>query len=191
MNPTTQKELSTLANVISEPHKEGQSKVYKLGVFADEAHAKDILSKVQKITGLEKSFIKKVDLKQKTAAERMNSDLLLVYPKNISVKAEDKTLKSEDKAVKSEVKTAVKTEDKSTVKSEEKAVKTEVKNTAKTEDKNIVKSDASKSNDVKNDKTTAAIKSEYKVQIGAYKDPSKSKLPDLKEIGEMEQLINT
>ena len=199
MNPTTQKELSTLANVISEPHKEGQSKVYKLGVFADEAHAKDILSKVQKITGLEKSFIKKVDLQQKTAAERMNSDLLLVYPKNISVKAEDKTLKSEDKAVKSEVKTVVKTEDKSTVKSEEKAVKTEVKNTAKTEDKvssktedkNIVKSDASKSNDVKNDKTTAAIKSEYKVQIGAYKDPSKSKLPDLKEIGEMEQLLNT
>jgi hypothetical protein len=199
MNPTTQKELSTLANVISEPHKEGQSKVYKLGVFADEAHAKDILSKVQKITGLEKSFIKKVDLQQKTAAERMNSDLLLVYPKNISVKAEDKTLKSEDKAVKSEVKTVVKTEDKSTVKSEEKAVKTEVKNTAKTEDKvssktedkNIVKSDASKTNDVKNDKTTAAIKSEYKVQIGAYKDPSKSKLPDLKEIGEIEQLLNT
>ena len=199
MNPTTQKELSSLANVISEPHKEGQSKVYKLGVFADEAHAKDILSKVQKITGLEKSFIKKVDLQQKTAAERMNSDLLLVYPKNISVKAEDKTLKSEDKAVKSEVKTAVKTEDKSTAKSEEKAVKTENKTavktedkvSSKTEDKNIVKTDASKTTDVKNDKTTAAIKSEYKVQIGAYKDPSKSKLPDLKEIGEIEQLLNT
>jgi hypothetical protein len=213
MNAATQKELSTLANVISEPHKEGKSNVYKLGVFADEAHAKDILSKVQKIAGLEKSFIKKVDLQQKTAAERMNSDLLLVYPKNLSVKVEDKTLKAEDKAVKSESKTTVKTEDKSIAKPEDKTVKTEVKNTvktedkspvkteektaktevktsSKTEDKSSVKTEVSKSNDLKNDKPTAVIKSEYKVQIGAYKDATKAKLPDLKGLGEIEQVLN-
>jgi hypothetical protein len=189
MNATTQKELSSLANIITEPYKEGQSKVYRLGVFAEEAHAKEILAKVQSIVGLEKSFIKKTELPQKTASEKMNSELILVYPKSASVKtedkivkaadkttvkAEDKTVKAEDKTVKAADKTTVKADDKTTVKAEDKSVKAA--------DKSTVKSD------VKPNTKIAVV--EYKVQIGAYKDPSKSKLPDLTGIGVKEQLLN-
>jgi len=229
MNATTQKELSALANIISEPYKEGQSKVYRLGVFAEEAHAKEILAKVQTIVGLEKSFIKKTELQQKTSSEKMNSELLLVYPRITAVKTEAKSVKSEentlkntdktsvkteDKSVKTNDKTTVKTEDKTSVKTEYKTVKTNDKTTVKTEDKTTVKTEdktSVKTEDktVKtNDKTTVktdnkvqqntdskqTVKTaqiEYKVQIGAYKDPAKSKLPELKGIGTQEQVLNS
>ena len=205
MNATTQKELSSLANIITEPYKEGQSKVYRLGVFAEEAHAKEILAKVQSIVGLEKSFIKKTELPQKTASEKMNSELILVYPKSASVKTEDKivkaddktTVKAEDKNVKAADKTTVKADDKTTVKAEDKTVKAADKTTVKADDKTTVKAEdksvkaADKStvkSDVKTNTKIAVV--EYKVQIGAYKDPSKSKLPDLTGIGVKEQLLN-
>jgi hypothetical protein len=204
MNATTQKELSSLANIITEPYKEGQSKVYRLGVFAEEAHAKEILAKVQSIVGLEKSFIKKTELPQKTASEKMNSELILVYPKSASVKTEDKIVKAADKTtVKADDKTTVKAEDKTvkaedkTVKAEDKTVKAADKTTVKADDKTTVKAEdksvkaADKStvkSDVKPNTKIAVV--EYKVQIGAYKDPSKSKLPDLTGIGVKEQLLN-
>jgi cell division protein FtsN len=91
-----------------------------------------------------------------------------------TVKAEDKTTKVEDKApVKTDDKN-VKANDKTTVKAEEKTVKANDKTTVNAEEKT----------------TVSAAKVEYKVQIGAYKDPSKATLPDLKGIGVKEGLLN-
>jgi len=113
-------------------------------------------------------------LQQKTTSDKMNNDLLLVYPKITDSKADDKNVKANDKTtVKAEDKTT-KVEDKAPVKTDDKTVKANDKTTVKAEDKTNV----------------SAAKVEYKLQIGAYKDPSKATLPDLKGIGVKEELLN-
>lgn len=163
INPTTQKVLATLANIITEPYKDGQAKIYRLGVFADETHAKDVLSKVQTVVGLEKSFIKKIDLKQKSTSDRMNSDLMLVYPKVSAAKAVEK------KEVDSKVVEIKKTEQ---LKAQEDKKQVQVKET-----------------DKKIEPKVENTGSEIKIQIGAYKDPAKAQLPELKDLGELEKVF--
>ena len=47
INKATEAELSTLANIITEPYKDSEAKIYRLGVFAEETHAKEVLEQVQ------------------------------------------------------------------------------------------------------------------------------------------------
>ncbi len=175
INQTTQKELANLANIITEPYKDGSAKIYRLGIFADELHAKDILSKVQGIVGLEKSFIKKVDLQNRTTSDRMNSDLMLVYPKYNIWKEEKKetVIKKSEDPKKGELNI-----EKEPKKTDTIAVETKILEVKKTETE--VKTD----NSVKKESGKADIK----IQLGAYKDPSKAQLPDLSELGTLEMI---
>jgi hypothetical protein len=138
-------------------------------------HAKDILSKVQGIVGLEKSFIKKVDLQNRTTSDRMNSDLMLVYPKyNIWKEVKKETvIKKSEETEKVEV-----TTEKNPKKTDNVAVETKTVEVKKTE--TVVKTD----NSVKKESDKADIK----IQLGAYKDPSKAQLPDLSELGTLEMI---
>ncbi len=150
INPALIKEISKLANVIKEPYKDGQAKIYRLGNFADETHAKEVLVQVQSMMGLEKSFIKKIEPLQKNAADKMNFEILLVYPKtNI--------------------------------------IQKQYSDSNKTEVKIVEKKDTKPEKILNNDKDEDKL--EFKIQLGAFKDPNKANLPELKDIGEIEKIL--
>ena len=86
------KEFSSYANIITEKYKDGEASIYRLGVFADEAHAKAVLAKVQKSKGFEKSFIKTVDIESRTSADRMNNEVMVVYPKSAATAPKENNL---------------------------------------------------------------------------------------------------
>jgi tetratricopeptide (TPR) repeat protein len=157
--------FSGYGNIITEPYSKGDSKVFKLGIFAEEKHAKETLAKIQKTPGYEKAFIKSVDLSSKTAAERMTSDVFVIYPKPALKSDEVELISTETKNVE--------------VKSDVSKTKENTNVSTKTD-----KESKTSSSDFSKDQVV------YKIQLGAYKDPSKAKVPDLEKIGKLEKIVN-
>jgi hypothetical protein len=171
------KVFSSYANIITEPYKGGEASIYRLGVFADETHAKKVLAKVQKNKGFEKSFIKTIDIDSRTSADRMNTEVTLVYPKDPAVKTDPKTAKIDDPELNIELGNN--------------------NNFAKKEDEVIIKETTRKSyadNPMPGELTTHGVSSkplEFKIQIGAYKEPDKANFPDLSSVGSLEKQLNS
>ncbi|WCL81901.1 tetratricopeptide repeat protein [Saprospira sp. CCB-QB6] len=172
MDKELQKELGQYANLLTAPYKNGEAKIYRLGVFADKAHADEVLAKVQGIKGLNKSFLKTEALSNRTAAERMTNNMQVVFPLKKEV-AEVNPPAVEEKPA---------------------------NNTNKEELPPIVEDPRNSYADNQLPEGTTARGGasllpaerplEFKVQLGAYKDASAANYPDLSQIGRIERQLN-
>lgn len=184
LDEPTQKEFAQFANILTEPYKGGEASIYRLGVFADEAHAKEVLAKIQRKKGFEKAYLKTLEIDSRTSAERMNNEVVLVYPKKATQKTDNKagTGKIDDPELNIEIDNKPGTEGR--------GLPTPPQNEI------IVKETPRKSyadNPMLGEVTARGVSDkplEFKIQIGAYKDPNKANFPDLSSVGSLEKRLN-
>lgn len=183
---TLRSELEQHANILSEPHKSMDANVYRLGIFAEKAHADKVLAKVRTMKDFKGAFMKTENLSNVTSAERMSNGTMVIFP--LGTKKED--IAKDDDPVKNNI---YGDPEKNMIKDEW----AEMPRGGANNDVVVVENPRDNYADNPNlDGTTGRGGStvrplEYKVQIGAYKKPESANFPDLSHVGKLEKRINS
>lgn len=168
-----QKELGQYANMLTAPYKNGEAKIYRLGVFADKAHAEEVLAKVKDIKGLDKSFLRSEALSNRTAAERMTNNMQVVFPMKKEVAEADNKPSVEERPLENGNAELLP------------PIVEDARNSYA--DNKLPEGTTARGAGL----LPAERSLEFKVQLGAYKDASAANYPDLSQIGRIERQLNS
>jgi hypothetical protein len=181
-------ELEEHANLLTEQHSSMNASIYRLGIFADKAHATEVLAKVKAMKDFKGAFMKTEALSSRNSAERMNNQATVIFP----LSAKDEMVKEEPSPTPGN--NNLFGDPEKNVEDPNTNEWAEMPRGGNKDEVVVVENPRENYADNPNlDGTTgrgAARPLEYKVQIGAYSKPESANFPDLSHVGKLEKRIN-